>query len=132
MSYLTSISCLPLAMRDVIFRQVILATYYLTTNVEHTPLLKYTIPQITDFMKQRRAYTAMNGLPEESVHELSHLFYEFHNYSIHTKITTRLTFLILANLFGTLITNPLDVCLSKIASQQKQPLGVDWKYTGLF
>jgi hypothetical protein len=80
-------------------------------------------------MKQRRAYTTMKGLPEEKVSDLSHLFYEFHNYQIHTKITTRLTFLILANLVGTIITNPLDVALSKMATQQRQPTG--WKYKGL-
>lgn len=56
------------------------------------------------------------GLPFESVHDLSYLFYEFHNYEIKTKITTRLTFLILANFFATLITNPIDVCVSKIAT----------------
>ena len=81
-------------------------------------------------MRQRRAYSKMKGLPEEKVEDFSYLFYEFHNYKIHTKITTRLTFLILANMFGTLLTNPLDVALSKMATQQKQASG--WKYTNVF
>jgi len=62
----------------------------------------------------------MQGMPEESMHDLSYLFYEFHNYEIKTKITTRLTFLILANLLATLATNPIDVCVSKMATQCKR------------
>lgn len=58
----------------------------------------------------------MYGTKPETVHELSHLFYEFHNYEIKTKITTRLTFLIFANAVSTLLTNPIDVCLTKIAT----------------
>jgi hypothetical protein len=44
------------------------------------------------------------------------MFYEFHNYEIKTKITTRLSFLILANFVSTLLTNPIDVCVSKMAT----------------
>ena len=115
-SYLTRVTCFPLICRDVFFRQMMLGVYYLTTSIEHKPLLKYSVPQITDFMKQRRAMTAMQGLPQESVHDLSYVFYEFHNYEIKTKITTRLTFLILANLLATVLTNPIDVCVSKMAT----------------
>ncbi len=129
-------SWFPLAMRDVSFRAIILCFYYATTNIEHKPELKYTIPQITDFMKQRRAASEIYGERSETVHELSHLFYEFHNYEIKTKITTRLTFLILANVVSTLLTNPIDVCLTKIATQHKQlneSTGKQfWKYRGLF
>ena len=67
-------------------------------------------------MKQRRAQSEMYGTKAETVHELSHLFYEFHNYEIKTKITTRLSFLILANAVSTLLTNPIDDCLTKIAT----------------
>ena len=111
-----------------------LSFYYLTTDVEHRPLLKYSIPQITDFMKQRRAISVMNGTIPESVHDLQYHFYEFHNYEIKTKVTTRLTLLIFANLVSTLLTNPIDVCLSKIATQQRQisEQGKFFlKYTGL-
>lgn len=93
-----------------------LSFYYTTTDIEHKPHLKYTIPQITDFMKQRRAMTEMNGTANETVHDLSHHFYEFHNYEIKTVFTTRLTMLILANVVSTFITNPFDVCLSKMAT----------------
>ena len=30
--------------RDIAFRSIILGTYYATTNIEHRPVLKYTIP----------------------------------------------------------------------------------------
>ena len=50
-SYLTRVTCFPLICRDVIFRQMMLGVYYLTTSIEHKPMLKYSVPQITDFMK---------------------------------------------------------------------------------
>ena len=106
----------PLALRDVSFRTLILCFYYATTTIEHKPELKYSIPQITDFMKQRRARSEMYGTKAETVHELSNIFYDFHKYEIKTKITTRLSFLILANAVSTLLTNPIDVCLTKIAT----------------
>lgn len=60
-------------------------------------------------MKQRRA----QGY-DESMDDISHLFYDFHNYDVKTKIHVRYVMLVLANLMATLITNPIDVCLSKI------------------
>jgi hypothetical protein len=62
----------------------------------------------------------IDGTTPETVFDLSHLFYDFHNYEVKTKITTRLTWMIVANLVSTLITNPLDVCLSKMATQHYQ------------
>jgi len=47
----TAIAWMPLMLRDVGFRSMLLSFYYLTTEIEHKPLLKYTVPQITDFMK---------------------------------------------------------------------------------
>jgi hypothetical protein len=41
---LVQISWLPLAMRDVMFRTSCLSFYYLTTDVQHKPLLKFSIP----------------------------------------------------------------------------------------
>jgi hypothetical protein len=74
-------------------------------------------------MRQRRQYARDNGLPVESTHELSHLFFEFHNYEVKQKMTTRLTFLILANAVATLATNPIDVVLTKLATQVPQYVG---------
>jgi hypothetical protein len=117
---LTSITWLPLALRDVLFRTIILSSYYMTTNVEHRPILKYTIPQLTDIMRQRRAVCEMEGRTPETVHDHAHLFYEFHNYEVKQNHTFRLTGMIIANLFATIVTNPIDVCLSKMATQRKQ------------
>jgi len=61
LSQLTAKIWFPLALRDVSFRTIILGFYYATTNIEHKPELKYSIPQITDFMKQRRAASEMYG-----------------------------------------------------------------------
>lgn len=41
---LVSITWIPLVMRDVTFRTMMLSFYYLTTDIEHKPHLKYTIP----------------------------------------------------------------------------------------
>jgi hypothetical protein len=51
-------------------------------------------------------------------------------------MSTRLTLLIIANVFATLLTNPFDVVLSKLATQQPQYSGTQgekkMKYTGFF
>ena len=110
----------PLLARDFIFRGIILSTYYLSTDIEHRPVLRYSVPQITDFMKQRR-----EAGYNDSMSDMESIFYEHHNYVIKTSFTTRLTMLILANFVGTLITNPIDVVLSKILTQK------ELKYKGL-
>ena len=35
---------MPLMARDVGFRAIILGTYYATTDIEHRPVLRYSIP----------------------------------------------------------------------------------------
>ena len=74
------------------------------------------MPQIVDFMKQRRAINEARGEPLETHRQLSYLFYEFHNYEIKTKVTTRLTAMIISNFIATLLTNPIDVVLTKLAT----------------
>ena len=54
------------------------------------------------------------------------MFYDFHNYEVKTKIHIRYLYLIFANLIGTVLTNPIDVCLAKIMTQQEP------KYTGFW
>ena len=100
---------MPLIARDFLFRSIILSTYYLSTDIEHRPVLRYSVPQITDFMRQRR-----DAGYNDSMSDMQSIFYEHHNYVIKTSFTTRLTMLIIANFVGTLVTNPIDVCLSKI------------------
>ena len=46
-----ALGMIPLIARDFTFRSIILGTYYMTTNIEHRPTLKYSIPQITEFMR---------------------------------------------------------------------------------
>ena len=117
----TKAAWFPLMMRDVTFRAIILTSFYATTDVEHNPIQKYSMPQIVDFMKQRRELNTARGEPLETHQQLSHMFFEFHNYEIKTKITTRLIQMLFANLVGTLITNPFDVVLTKLATQQLLP-----------
>lgn len=51
---------------------------------------------------------------KETFNDISYMFYEYHNYEIKTKMQYRYLYLIFANLIATLVTNPIDVCLSKI------------------
>ena len=96
-------------LRDLSFRSIILGFYYGSTTIQHEPKLKYTVPQIADIMRQRR----MEG-HQESFDEISHMFYDFHNYDVKTKIHVRYLYMIIANLFATVLTNPIDICLSKM------------------
>ena len=43
----------PLLVRDTTFRFLILGSYYATTNIEHKPQLRYSVPQILAFRRQR-------------------------------------------------------------------------------
>ena len=88
------------------------------------------MPQIVDFMKQRRAINKSRGEPLETHQSLSYLFYEFHNYEVKTLMTTRISLLLIGNFFATLLTNPFDVCLSKLSTQQLQMPERTMKYRG--
>merc|ERR1712194_187081 len=65
----------------------------------------------------------------ETMQDLQPYFYEYHNYQIKTPYTTRITILVLSNLLATLITNPIDVCVTKIMTQN--PYKDEIKYKGL-
>ena len=74
-----------------------------------------------------------NGEPYDTHQSLSYMFFEFHNYEVKALMTTRLTLLLLGNLFATLLTNPFDVCLTKLATQQPQEPGSSkLKYSGFY
>lgn len=53
-------------LRDSGFRTILIGVYYATTEVQHKPVQKYTMPQIVDFMKERRAYNRSRGEPLET------------------------------------------------------------------
>lgn len=40
-----------LAMRDVGFRSLLLSFYYLTTEIEHKPTLKHSLPELVQYTK---------------------------------------------------------------------------------
>lgn len=115
----------PLMARDFAFRAIILGTYYGTTNIEHKPILRYSMPEIIHYMKLRR-----DQGHNDSMDDLKAIFYDHQNYDIKTNFTTRLTLLLLANFVGTLLTNPFDVCLTKILTQNPKDSS-RVKYRGL-
>ena len=51
---------------------------------------------------------------DDRLQDMQSIFMEYHNYQIKTKYTTRLTMLVIANFVGTLVTNPIDVVLTKL------------------
>jgi hypothetical protein len=60
-------------------------------------------------MRQRRSEGHF-----ESFDEISYMFHDYHNYDVKTKIHVRYLYMLLANLVATLVTNPIDVCVTKI------------------
>ena len=61
----TQLCWMPLMLRDCTFRAILLSSYYASTDVTHRPIQKYTMPQIVDFMKERRALAKQRGeIPE--------------------------------------------------------------------
>jgi hypothetical protein len=98
-----------LSSRDVLFRTVLLSFYYSTTEVEHKPTLKHSIPELMQYQKYLKAQGH-----DYTVQDIVGDFYEHHNYHVKTLFTTRITLMLLGNLLATLVTNPIDVCLSKI------------------
>lgn len=62
-----------------------------------------------DFAKQRRQMGY-----DDNLQDMQSIFMDHHNYIIKTKYTMRITMLIIANLIGTAITNPIDVVLTKL------------------
>ena len=99
----------PLMLRESSFRFLMLGSVYLTTDIEHRPVLKYSVQQIVEFMKIRREMGY-----DDSLQDLQDIFYEYHNYNVRTNYTARFLMLIIINLMATLVTNPIDVCLTKI------------------
>lgn len=111
----------PLILRDYMFRSTLLGVYYSTTDIEHKPILKYSMSEMIDYVKHWRE----NGEPDATLKNKTHLFIDYHNYKINTQMQTRFLLMLFANAIATLITNPIDVCLTKILTQQER------KYTGL-
>ncbi len=100
---------------------MILGFYYGSTEIEHEPALKYPVQSIMQYLKMLRSqgyeFEFQDALPD---------FYEFHNYSIKTGYDKRFVWLVMGNMLATVMTNPIDVCLSKMLTQN------DRRYTGLF
>ena len=84
--------------------------------------MKYSVPQILAFRRQR-----IDEGYEESMKDLQPHLYEYHNYTIKTSYTTRLTVLIVSNMVATLLTNPIDVCVTKIMTQNPKLDEVKYK-----
>lgn len=49
-----SAALVPMMFRDVSYRLIVQSIYYSMITIEHRPMLKYSVPQIMDFMRQRR------------------------------------------------------------------------------
>ena len=111
----------PLILRDFLFRSSLLGVYYATTNVEQTPILKFSMTEMLGYLKYCREERGENATFESK----KHLFIEYHNYDVKTKMNFRFLLMLLGNLVATLITNPIDVCLTKLITQQER------KYNGL-
>ena len=116
---------IPLMARDISFRFILLSTYYSTTQIDHEPKLKYSVPQIVHYMKLRR-----DAGYDDSMKSMQGLIYDYHHYNIKTGYLVRFWMTIFGNLLATIVTNPIDVALTKIMTQHpKKP--DEMKYKGL-
>ena len=70
-------------------------------------------------------YCRQNGEENATLKSKAHLFMDYHSYKINTQMQTRFLLMLYANLVATILTNPIDVCMTKIMTQQER------KYTGL-
>lgn len=77
--------------------------------------------EMIDYVK----YCRSNGEKDATMKSKSHLFMEYHNYEIKTPMQTRFLLMVYANLVATVVTNPIDVCLTKLLTQREK------KYRGL-
>ena len=111
----------PLILRDFLFRSTLLGFYYGTTHIEHSPNLKFSMSEMLGYLKYCREVKGENATFENK----KHLFIDYHNYQVKTKMNFRFLLMLLGNLFATVITNPIDVWLTKLLTQQER------KYKGL-
>lgn len=112
----------PMILRDFLFRSSLLSVFYLTQEIEQHSELKYSLAEIIDYLNYWRE---VKGESDASYQNKSHLFIDHHSYKIKTPMQIRFLLMLLANAVGTLITNPIDVCMTKLITQQEK------KYTGL-
>jgi len=87
------------------FRTSLLTVFYSTTKIEHKPELKFSMSEMIDYVKHLRR----NGEPTATLKNKKHLFMEYHNYNVQTPMHYRFLMMLVANLVGTIITNPIDV-----------------------
>lgn len=111
----------PMILRDFLFRTSLLSVFYGTTHVEHQPNLKFSMSEMINYLKHCRD----KGEENVTYQSKQHLFIEYHNYVVKTPMNIRFLLMLLANFVGTVLTNPIDVCLTKLVTQQER------KYSGL-
>ena len=112
----------PMIVRDFLFRSTLLSVFYTTQRLEQKTKLKFTVSEIIDYLKYCRED---KGEVNATYQSKLHLFIEFHNYENKTAMNIRFLIMIFANLIGTLVTNPIDVWMTKLITQNQR------KYTGL-
>ena len=61
-----------------------------------------------------------NGESNATLKSKAYLFMDYHNYKISTEMQTRFLLMLYANAVGTVITNPIDVCLTKLVTQKER------------
>ena len=112
----------PMIIRDFIFRITLLGIFYGTQHVEQKSELRYSLSEIIDYLRYCRE---KKSEVDASYQNKSHLFIDHHNYKIKTPMHLRFVLMLVANAVGTLVTNPIDVCMTKLITQGEN------KYTGL-
>jgi len=99
---------IPLIIRECSFRLVTLGCFLNFLIVDHSPRLKYNLEEIQQYIKMK----------EKLGHQVNYsYFFDYSKYEIKSTFNNIFANLVLCTIFGTFITQPLDVVATKILTQ---------------
>jgi hypothetical protein len=107
---------IPMVIRDIIFRVVTLGSFLNQLQITHKPVLKYDLEEIKDFIKRKEK--------NREKYSVSY-FMDYSTFQIHSKLQLILLNLITCSIVATILTQPIDVIITKILTQTR------FKYKGL-
>ncbi len=106
----------PMILRDAIFRIITLGAFLKKLNVHHQPTLKYKLNDIKEYIRTK----------EKSGQKVNvSYFMDYSRFHIYSPFPTILLNLVFCSVFATIITQPIDVIITKILTQTRL------KYRGL-
>jgi hypothetical protein len=104
-------SCFPYIIRDLLTRCITLGTYFSLLNAIHSPRLKYSLDEVQYIIKQNQSLSN-NMAPIDSS-----LFYDYSSFHVISNLHEKLMVLLVSVMLSTIVTQPLDVLITKYLTQ---------------